>query len=52
MCREMRSRLFRPLGLGSTTYPDSGLIRTRHSHGYLNVPGQPLQDVTDVSPAY
>ncbi len=52
MSREMRSRLFRPLGLRSTTYPNRGLIRTRHSHGYLNVPGQPLQDVTDISPSY
>ena len=52
MSREMRTRLFRPLGLRSTTYPDSALIRTRHAHGYLNVPGQPLQDVTGISPSY
>jgi D-alanyl-D-alanine carboxypeptidase len=52
MTREVRTRLFRPLGLRSTTFPDRGLIRTRHAHGYLIQPGQPLWDVTDVSPSY
>ncbi len=49
---EMRTRLFRPLGLRSTSYPTSPRIGGRHAHGYLNVPGQPLLDVTGISPSY
>ena len=52
MATEMRTRLFRPLGLHATSYPTDPTIRGRHAHGYLNVPGAPLKDVTGISPSY
>jgi D-alanyl-D-alanine carboxypeptidase len=50
---EITDRLIRPLGLGSTTYPDAGdkRIRGPHAHGYYAFPGQPVMDITELEPS-
>ncbi|MGW6935337.1 serine hydrolase domain-containing protein [Lentzea sp. NPDC054927] len=46
---EVRERITRPLGLTRTYVPgrDETRIRGAHVHGYLNVPGQGVVDVSD-----
>lgn len=50
---EITGRLIRPLGLGSTTYPEAGdkRIRGPHAHGYYAFPGQPVMDITELEPS-
>lgn len=50
---EIDDRLIRPLGLGSTTYPEAGdkKIRGPHAHGYFAFPGQPVTDITELEPS-
>jgi D-alanyl-D-alanine carboxypeptidase len=50
---EITGRLIRPLGLGSTTYPEAGdtRIQGRHAHGYYAFPGQPVTDITELEPS-
>ncbi|MFI7678982.1 serine hydrolase domain-containing protein [Actinophytocola sp. NPDC049390] len=50
---EISDRLIRPLGLGSTTYPEAGdkRIRGPHAHGYYAFPGQPVTDITELEPS-
>jgi D-alanyl-D-alanine carboxypeptidase len=46
---ELRARIFEPLGLDQTSYPDSSEIEGSYIHGY--VPGEPpLFDITPLSP--
>jgi D-alanyl-D-alanine carboxypeptidase len=53
---QLRVRLFRPLGLHSTSYPIGGAVAGRIAHGYLGpYPGLPIPagrmlDVTSVAP--
>jgi D-alanyl-D-alanine carboxypeptidase len=49
---ELSQRIFEPLRLRATTFPSSGRIVGPHAHGYLAAPGQPLQDVTAISPSF
>jgi D-alanyl-D-alanine carboxypeptidase len=46
---ELRSRLFLPLGLTHTSYPDSSVIARPHMHGYLTGEPSPT-DITALSP--
>lgn len=50
---EIDDRLIRPLGLGSTTYPEAGdkKIRGPHAHGYFAFPGRPVTDITELEPS-
>jgi D-alanyl-D-alanine carboxypeptidase len=48
---ELRDRIFRPLKLRHTTFPDSPRITGRHAHGYFLFGGPPLVDVTVFSPS-
>jgi D-alanyl-D-alanine carboxypeptidase len=50
--RELRRRIFGPLGLRSTFLAASQQIPGAHAHGYLISGKGPLQDVTLVSPSY
>ena len=48
---ELRHRIFRPLGLGHTTFPSSPRIAGHHAHGYFLFGEPPLVDVTVFSPS-
>ena len=49
---QLRRRIFKPLGLKSTTYPDrKTTIAGRHAHGYYPLGPPPLVDVTEFSPS-
>ena len=48
---ELRDRIFRPLKLRHTTFPDSPRITGRHAHGYFLFGEPPLVDVTVFSPS-
>ncbi|WP_439656039.1 serine hydrolase domain-containing protein [Lentzea sp. HUAS TT2] len=49
LAREVEKRITRPLGLTKTYVPERNETRIRgaHVHGYLNVPGQGVVDVSD-----
>jgi D-alanyl-D-alanine carboxypeptidase len=47
---ELRERLFTPLGLRETSYPDTPRIDGQHARGYLVLDKPPAQDVTAVTP--
>ena len=49
--RELRRRIFGPLGLRATEYPTTPRIAGRHAHGYLVVEQPPAVDVTGISPS-
>jgi D-alanyl-D-alanine carboxypeptidase len=49
---QLRRRIFKPLGLRSTTYPDrETTIEGPHAHGYFPFGPPPLADVTEFSPS-
>jgi D-alanyl-D-alanine carboxypeptidase len=49
---QLRRRIFKPLDLDSTTYPDrETAIAGRHAHGYFPLGPPPLVDVTEFSPS-
>jgi D-alanyl-D-alanine carboxypeptidase len=52
MGAELQRRIFDPLGLRGTSFVTSTRIEGPHAHGYLVVPGKPLQDVTAISPSF
>jgi D-alanyl-D-alanine carboxypeptidase len=47
---ELRSRIFKPLGLDHTSYPTSSQIRGAHIHGYWAIFGPEPTDFTPLSP--
>jgi D-alanyl-D-alanine carboxypeptidase len=50
VAQELRTRVFRPLGLRDTSFDSAPRIAGRHSHGYFR-DGKQLLDVSDVSPS-
>jgi D-alanyl-D-alanine carboxypeptidase len=44
--RELASRIFRPLGLGETSFPSSAKMPAPYAHGYTALFGTPLKDVS------
>jgi D-alanyl-D-alanine carboxypeptidase len=49
---QLRRRIFKPLDLDATTYPDrETVIEGRHAHGYFLLGPPPLVDVTEFSPS-
>jgi D-alanyl-D-alanine carboxypeptidase len=52
LAAQLRRRIFKPLGLDSTTYPDrKTTIEGSHAHGYYPLGPPPLTDVTGFSPS-
>ncbi len=50
LASELRSRIFRPLGLRATAFPTSPLIANPYAHGYYVFAKPPATDVSAVSP--
>jgi len=49
---ELKSRIFRPLGMNRSSFPASPNISGSHANGYLIQKGQDPMDVTGISPSY
>jgi D-alanyl-D-alanine carboxypeptidase len=51
IAQELRTRVFRPLGLSATSFDSAPRIAGPHSYGYFR-DGKRLLDVSDINPSY